>query len=237
MTSTSKRSGAWISCMQSASMMRSSNATSGNSPATRRATSRKSPSLHFMMFALWLAVTLVRPRRRASSKANRTMRSLPRSLIDLIETPESSRMRRPVVSSTKPISSFTATVPISNSRPVYMPSVFSRTTTRSTLVVHARHTGVQPARANVRVEVERLAQLEVRAAQPARDRRLDRTLERHAVGADRVERLERQRPAGARERARSHRLALPLDRRRRWPRSRGERPRSPPDRCRRRGSA
>ena len=86
-----------------------------------------------MMLALWLAVTFAKPRRRASSNANRTMRSLPCSLIDLIETPESSRMRRPVESSTKPISSFTATVPISNSRPVYMPSVFSRTTTRSTV--------------------------------------------------------------------------------------------------------
>ena len=41
-------------------------------------------------------------------------------------------MRRPVESSTNPISSCTATVPISNSSPVYMPSVFSRTITRST---------------------------------------------------------------------------------------------------------
>ena len=57
---------------------------------------------------------------------------MPDSLIDLIEMPLSSRMRRPVVSSTNRISSLTATVPISNSKPVYMPSVFSRTTIRST---------------------------------------------------------------------------------------------------------
>jgi len=85
-----------------------------------------------MMLALWIAVTFRRPWVRACSKANRTIRSLPNRLIVLIETPLSSRMRRPVVSSTNRMSSFTATVPISNSRPVYMPSVFSRITIRST---------------------------------------------------------------------------------------------------------
>ena len=85
-----------------------------------------------MMLALWLAVTLPRPRRRASSNANRTIRSDPESLIDLIEMPLSSLICRPVVSSTNRISSLTATVPISNSNPVYMPSVFSRITIRST---------------------------------------------------------------------------------------------------------
>ena len=47
--------------------------------------------------------------------------------------PLSERIRRPVVSSTNRISSLTATVPISNSKPVYMPSVFSRITMRSTV--------------------------------------------------------------------------------------------------------
>ena len=48
--------------MHSASMIRSSKGTWGySSAATRRATCRKSPSENFMIFALWLAVTFVRP--------------------------------------------------------------------------------------------------------------------------------------------------------------------------------
>ena len=85
-----------------------------------------------MMFALWLAVTFRRPNRVAHSNANRTIRSLPCSVIVLIEMPESSRIRRPVEPSMNRISCCTSSVPISNSHPVYMPSVFSRTTTRST---------------------------------------------------------------------------------------------------------
>ena len=107
-TSRSNCSGAWISCTQSgASMMRSSNAMSGSSAGQPAATSRNSPSLNFMMLASWPAVTFVRPRRRASSNAKRTMRLPPCSLIALIEMPLSSRMlRRPVEPSMNRISSW-----------------------------------------------------------------------------------------------------------------------------------
>ena len=84
-----------------------------------------------MMLALWLAVTLPRPFATAYSNARRTIRSLPYSLIVLIEMPLSSRIRWPVRSPMNAISSFAATDPCSNSMPVYWSSVFSRTTTRS----------------------------------------------------------------------------------------------------------
>ena len=74
-TRTSNRSGAWISCMHSASMIRSSNAMSGKSSATSRATSRNNPSENFMMLALWEAVTRARPCSFAHLNANRTIRS------------------------------------------------------------------------------------------------------------------------------------------------------------------
>ena len=80
------------------------------------------------------------------------------------------------------------------------------------LLVHARHARVQAARPDVRVQVEALAELEVRAPQAARDGRLDRPLQRHAARADRVEGLRRKRSAGPREGGAAHRLAVPLDR-------------------------
>ena len=71
-----------------------------------------------MMLALWPAVTVPRPRRAASSKANRTIRSLPDREIAFTEMPLSRRIRTSVISSMKAIRRSTSTVPTSNSTPV-----------------------------------------------------------------------------------------------------------------------
>ncbi len=115
------------------STIRSSNSIplSAYSSATRRATCRNKPSENFMMLALCTAVTLCRSLARAWSKANRTMRSVAKTEMGLIEIPESGRMRAPVRSATKSISSAVPGRPCSNSMPAYRSSVFSRTTTRS----------------------------------------------------------------------------------------------------------
>ena len=113
-------------------MIRSSNATSGNSRATSRTTSRNSPSETFMMLALCPAVTFRRPLARACSNANRAILRLAVSLMALIDRPESARIALPVVRSMNPISSAVRGAPCSNSIPVYESSVSSRTTTTST---------------------------------------------------------------------------------------------------------
>ena len=101
-----------------------------------------------MMFALCAAVTFVRPcaTRPLESRTARSAR-LPCSGSCLIEMPDVLADRRPVFLPMNSISSFVAGVPFSNSIPVYMPSVFSRTTTRSTSLVGTGHAGVQPSRA------------------------------------------------------------------------------------------
>jgi hypothetical protein len=83
------------------------------------------------MFALWPTVTFRRPPASACANANRATRSLAPSLIALIDRPESSRIRRPVLRSTNAMSWAVVGAPCSNSIPVYEPSVSSRTTTRS----------------------------------------------------------------------------------------------------------
>ena len=102
--------------------------------------------------------------------------------------------------------------PCSNSMPVYMPSVFSRTTTRSTSSYTRGHARIQAARPDVRVQVELLAQRQVHAARAALGGRLDRTLERHAGRADRRERgsgaAASRRPANGR---RAHLADVPFD--------------------------
>ena len=112
-------------------MIRSSNATSGYARATSRAASRNSPSENFMMLALCPAVTFRRPFALACSNANRAILRLAVSLMALIDRPESSRTRLPVVRSMKAISSAVCGAPCSNSIPVYEPSESSRTTTTS----------------------------------------------------------------------------------------------------------
>ncbi len=72
----------WISCMQSASMIRSSNATGWpprSASAVRDAACHleEQPVGELHDVRLVRAVTSPRPRRRASSNANRTMRSVP----------------------------------------------------------------------------------------------------------------------------------------------------------------
>ena len=57
----------------------------------RRAVARNSPSVCFMMFALWTAVTFLRPLSRAYSKAYSRSARVPDTLIGLIDTPVSSR--------------------------------------------------------------------------------------------------------------------------------------------------
>ena len=165
-----------------------------------------------MMFALWLAVTFRRPNRVAHSNANRTIRSLPCSVIVLIEMPESSRIRRPVDPSMNRIRS----VHLVGAHLELPPRVHALGVLADhdevDLLVHARHARVQAARPDVRVQVEALAELEVRAPQAARDGRLDRPLQRHAARADRRRGSGRQRSAGPREGGAAHRLAVPLDR-------------------------
>ena len=56
-----------------------------------------------------------------------------------------------------------------------------------------RHARQVPDRPQVRVEIERLAQPDVDAREPFRDRRRHRALERDLVPADRLEELDRQR--------------------------------------------
>ena len=65
-------------------------------------------------------------------KANRAIRSEADAEISLTEIPLSGLTASPVVAATNEISSATPGVPSSSSTPVYIPSVFSRTTTRST---------------------------------------------------------------------------------------------------------
>ena len=64
-SSTSNFSGFMTSCMHAASTIRSSYAMSVCSRDVFRVLSRNRPSLSFMMFALWIAVTRVRPNARA----------------------------------------------------------------------------------------------------------------------------------------------------------------------------
>ncbi len=70
-----------------------------------------------MMLALCTAVTFRRPSRRAYSKAKRTIRVDLITEIGLIEIPESSRMRVPVISAINSIIRFASVVPCSNSTP------------------------------------------------------------------------------------------------------------------------
>ena len=65
--------------------------------AILRALSRKSPSLSFMMFALWTAVTFLRPLARAYSKANDAIRSDATAVMifRLSTTPGTMRCSRP----------------------------------------------------------------------------------------------------------------------------------------------
>ena len=85
-----------------------------------------------MMLALWEAVTRARPCSLAHVNANRTIRSEAGAEISLTEMPLSGRTVRPFVAAMNEISASTSGVSCSSSRPVYIPSVFSRTTTRST---------------------------------------------------------------------------------------------------------
>src|SRR5665811_684063 len=94
------------------STMRSSNSMSEYSAATPRATSRNSPSDNLRMFALWTAVTFLRPSFRAYSKAKRQISELALRVMILMDSAASS----PTLCST----------------PEYRSSVFSRTTTKST---------------------------------------------------------------------------------------------------------
>ncbi len=72
--------------------------------------------------------------------------------------------------------------------------------------------GQVPHRAEVGVEVERLAQPDVDAREPFRDRGGHRALQRDLVAADGVDELDRQRGAPALEREHAGEMALPCDR-------------------------
>ena len=70
-----------------------------------------------MMFALWTAVTFLRPLARAYSKANRAIRSLPVMEIAFKEMAESWRIDSPVSFSASAMMRAAASVPCSNSIP------------------------------------------------------------------------------------------------------------------------
>ncbi len=90
-----------------------------------------SPSVNFMMLALWTAVTFLRPRAMAYSKAKRTIRSLAASEIGLSDSAVSSRRGYVVIGFSCARSCLASGEPLANSIPAYRSSVFSRTTTRS----------------------------------------------------------------------------------------------------------
>ena len=97
------------------------------------------------------------------------------------------------------------------SRPEYRSSVFSRTMTRSTSVKRLVDARQVPHRAQVRVQVERLAQADVDAGDALGDRRRHRPLQRDLVALDRVEQLHRQRLVEPLERQDAGIVAFPLD--------------------------
>ena len=75
-----------------------------------------------------------------------------------------------------------------------------------------RGTGQVRHRPQVRVEIERLAQPDVHAGEPLRDRRGDRPLQRDPGPADRSEQFRRKRAAGALEGDHAGVMAVPVDR-------------------------
>ena len=97
------------------------------------------------------------------------------------------------------------------SRPAYRSSVFSRTMTRSTSENRLVDAGQIPNRPQVGVEIQRLAQPDVHAGEPLRDRRRHRSLERDLVPPDRVEQRAGQRLVVPLEGRHARVVPLPLD--------------------------
>mmetsp|Transcript_17616 Transcript_17616/g.30336 ORF Transcript_17616/g.30336 Transcript_17616/m.30336 type:complete len:288 (-) Transcript_17616:140-1003(-) len=112
MTITSYAAGFFASCITAASSSTSSKLRLGYCAACSRAHSRNSPSLSFMMLALWTTVTFLRLCSVAYSKAYLQMRCDASWVMTL--------------------SADTTPGTTSCSRPLYSPSVFSRIITRST---------------------------------------------------------------------------------------------------------
>jgi hypothetical protein len=69
-----------------------------------------------------------------------------------------------------------------------------------------------PHRAQIRIQVQRLAEAHVHAREAGADRRGDRSFQRDLVPADGVDQLDGQRLAGALERPHARQVMLPLDR-------------------------
>jgi len=89
--------------------------------------------VNFMMFALVTHDTRLRPCVRAYSKAKRMIRSEPARLIGFTEMPEPGAICFAWSAFSSPITRSACGVPASYSIPAYRSSVFSRTSTRSTL--------------------------------------------------------------------------------------------------------
>ena len=190
-TSTSNCDGFITRCMHAASTIFSSYWMSGYSRATARAHVRKSPSPSFMMLALWMAVTFLRPcvprvLERKTGDARR------RALRDDLQALDDAR---------------------------YDFVLEARVEILGVLAdddhVHAlepgRHSRNVPDRTKVRVEVERLPQSDIHAGEPFADRRRDRTLERDLVAPDGVEHFARQRAARFLDGSYSGQLRVPVD--------------------------
>ena len=177
-------------------MIRSSNATSGCSCATRRADLQEQAvaELHDVRLVAGRDAGAA-ARRRAYSNANRTIRSLPALEIALIEIPRPRGSAAPVVRSMNPISSLVAAVAhLELDARVHALGVLADDDEVDALVdARARPRYRRHGRTFAyRSSVARSARFALRNA--AADRRLDRSLQRDPV--DRID-VERALPAAA----------------------------------------
>ena len=144
------------------------------------------------MFALWIAVTFLRPCRRAYWKANSEMRvdAFAVMIFRLSTTPGTTSCSSPAYRSLRVLADDDE--------------------------IHAleprRDAGQIPDGPQVRVQVERLAEPDVDAGEPRPDRRRHRPFQRDLVAANRVDELHRQRLSRALERDDAGLKALPFDR-------------------------
>ena len=158
---------------------------------TLRVLSRNSPSLSFMMLALWIAVTASRPVR--ARVLERELRNPRRRLLgddlDALHDARDDLVLEPGVQ-------------------VFGVLADDDDVDVGEAALHARQIADRP---QVRVEIQRLAQPDVDAREALRDRRCHRPLQRNPVRPDRVEQRHGQRLVVPLERIHPRFVAVPLD--------------------------